>query len=62
MKMNAINDNTYVVVEDKNGHDYLCPSVVGNIRVNDAENRLDECVARDVDERYSANIDIHAVD
>ena len=51
-------ENTYFIVKDQNGDDYLCPlnSVKDRNAVTDDE--LDECVEKDIVERYSGNIEI----
>ena len=50
--------NTYFIVKDRNGDDYLCPlnSVRDTSALTDEE--LDSCVERDVTERYSGNIKV----
>ena len=54
--MATIKKNTYFVVKDKHGDDYLCPldAVQDSNAVSDQE--FDECVEKDVVERYSGNI------
>jgi hypothetical protein len=51
-------ENTYFIVKDQNGDDYLCPlnSVKERSAVTDDE--LDDCVEKDIVERYSGNIEI----
>jgi hypothetical protein len=58
--MAAINKNTYFVIKDKHGNDYLCP--LNAVKVRDAlpDQAFDECVEKDVVERYSGNIDIES--
>ena len=51
-------DESYFVVKDKDGDEYLCPlSHVGN-RHAITEDEMDDCVERDIVERYSGNINI----
>ena len=58
--MTTFNNETYFVVRDKNGDDYLCPlnSVRNKEKITDDE--LGSCVEKDVAERYSGNIDIES--
>ena len=56
--MATIKNETYFVVRDKHGDDYLCPlNSVGNKEMI-TDDELDSCVEKDVVERYSGNIDI----
>jgi hypothetical protein len=50
--------NTFKVVKDEHGDDYLCPvdTVKDDKVVTDKE--LDDCVEKDVAGRYAGNIDI----
>ncbi len=54
------NKNTYFIVKDKHGNDLLCPlhTVKNKNAVFDSE--FNECVEKDVVERYSGNIDIES--
>ena len=56
--MTTIDNQTYFVARDKEGAEYLCPlkSVKNQNAVTDRE--LDNCVERDIVERYSGNITI----
>jgi len=56
--MATVKNQTYFVVRDKHGDDYLCPlnSVRNKETITDDE--LDSCVEKDIVERYSGNIDI----
>ena len=51
-------EHTYFISKDHNGNDYLCPlnSVKDRNAVTDDE--FDDCVEKDIVERYSGNIDI----
>ena len=56
--MATIKNETYFVVRDKHGDDYLCPlNSVGN-KGTLTDDEIDSCVEKDVVERYSGNIDI----
>jgi hypothetical protein len=56
--MAAINNETYFVVRDEQGNEYLCP--INSVKNRDTitEDELDSCVEKDIAERYSGNIDI----
>ena len=56
--MATVKNQTYFVVRDQHGDDYLCPlnSVRNKETITDDE--LDSCVEKDIVERYSGNIDI----
>ncbi len=56
------NNNAYVVVEDENQTDYLCP--LDGVKASDAATRQvsDDCLEKDVAERYSGNIEIAPAD
>jgi hypothetical protein len=61
-KGSAMKTNTndiYLTVKDPLGNDYLCPleAVSDSSSVSDEE--FDECVEKDVVERYSGNIEIN---
>jgi hypothetical protein len=58
--MARINKNSYFIVKDKHGSNYLCP--FDSIQERDAisDQLFDECVEKDVVERYSGNIDIES--
>jgi len=58
--MITINKNTYFIVKDKYGNDYLCPLNAVKDRDAVSDQELDECVEKDVAERYSGNIDIES--
>ena len=58
--MATINKNTYFIVKDKHGNDYLCPLNAVRVRDGASDQELDECVEKDVVERYSGNIDIES--
>ena len=56
--MTTVNNETYFVVRNEHGDDYLCP--LNSVRNKDAvtDDELDSCVEKDIVERYSGNIDI----
>lgn len=56
--MATIYKNTYFNVKNQDGIDYLCP--LNAIKDTDAvsDHEFDECVEKDVTERYSGNIDV----
>ena len=56
--MAATKDETYFVVKDMNGDTYLCPLNAVKDRDLITEDEVDNCVERDIVERYSGNIDI----
>jgi hypothetical protein len=56
--MNATQGNRYFIVKDKNGDDYFCPLNAVQDRRNVADREFDECVEKDVVERYSGNIEV----
>jgi hypothetical protein len=58
--MAMINKNTYFIVKAKNGNNYLCPLNAVKDRDTVSDQELDECVEKDVTERYSGNIDIES--
>ena len=53
--------NTYFIVKDQQGDDYLCP--LNSVRDKGAltDDELDNCVEKDIVERYSGNIDIESI-
>ena len=59
MKTNS--NNTYVIVEDGDGIDYLCPLNAEYSENAVSNGAFDECVEKDVVERYSANINVQTV-
>ena len=58
--MATINKNTFFSVKDKHGNDYLCPLNALKGRDAGSDQAFDECVEKDVVERYSGNIDIES--
>ncbi len=56
--MATVNNETYFVVRDEHGDDYLCP--LNSVRNKDTitDDELDSCVEKDIVGRYSGNIDI----
>ena len=56
--MATIDKDSYFIVKSDNGIDYLCPlnQVTGRGVATDSE--MDDCVEKDVVERYSGNINI----
>ena len=56
--MNTSHKDTYVIVKDENGYDYLCPLEAAQTKNAELRESSEECVEKDVFERYSANIDI----
>ena len=58
--MNTNYKNTYFNVKNRDGIDYLCPLDAIKDRAAVSEHEFDECVEKDVTERYSANIDIRS--
>jgi len=52
------NKNTYFVVKDKHGNNLLCPLHAVKNRNAVFDREIDECVEKDVTERYSGNIDV----
>jgi hypothetical protein len=54
------NKETYVVVEDENLTDYLCPLDAVKAGSDAAGQVSDDCLEKDVAERYSGNIEIAA--
>ena len=59
--MAATKDETYFVVKDKNGDKYLCPLNSVKDRDQITEDEMDDCVERDIVERYSGNIDFEPI-
>lgn len=58
--MATINKKTYYIVKDKHGHNYRCPLDAVKDRNAAPDQAFDECVEKDVVERYSGNIDIES--
>ena len=56
--MAAIGNETYFVVKDKDGAEYLCPLNSLRDRNSIDDDEVSNCVERDVVERYSGNINI----
>ena len=56
--MATINDETYLIVRDEHGDDYLCPLNSVKNRDSITEDELDSCIEKDIVERYSGNINI----
>ena len=56
--MAAIGNETYFVVKDKDGAEYLCPLESLSNRNSIDDDAVSNCVERDVVERYSGNINI----
>ena len=56
--MATIDNDSYFIVKNDNGIDYLCPlnPVKGGGAATDSD--MDDCVEKDVVERYSGNINI----
>jgi len=54
------NKNIYFIAKDKNGIDLLCPFNGVNDRDAVTDKEFDECVEKDVIERYSGNIHIES--
>jgi hypothetical protein len=52
----AIDNETYFVVKNKDGAEYLCP--LKSVRNRDAiaDDEMNHCVEREIVERYSGNI------
>ena len=49
-------EETDMIVEDSDGMDYLCPLNTGNPEDVLATGAFDDCIEKDVVERYSANM------
>ena len=58
--MTTLNKNKYFKVKDKHDNDYLCPLDAVKDRDTVSDQKLDDCVERDVAERYSGHIDIES--
>jgi hypothetical protein len=59
--MSDIRNNQYFIVKDKHGDEYLCP-LTGTDNKNAAFNTVhDDCIEKDVVERYAGNIDYDIV-
>lgn len=56
--MTKTKENAYFIVTDRNGDDFLCPLNAVKNRREVLGRELEECVEKDVVERYSGNIDI----
>ena len=56
--MNTSHKDTYVIVKDENGYNYICPLEAAQTKSAEFRNASEECVEKDVFERYSANINI----
>jgi len=54
-------NNTYFIVKNKHGEDYLCP--LDRIRDRHAltDEEFDECVEKDVAGRYAGNIETETI-
>lgn len=59
--MSKISNNQYFIVKDKNGDEYLCPLNWANSNNAASKKVHDDCIERDVVERYSGNIDYEIV-
>ncbi len=53
-------ENTYFILKDHNGNDYLCPLNSVNDRNAVTDDEIDDCVEKDIVERYSGNIEIES--
>lgn len=58
--MAKINKNAYFIVKDKHKNDYLCPVDAFGNRDEVSDRELEECVEKDVVERYAGNIDFRS--
>lgn len=58
--MRAISSDTYFVVRDRDGDEYLCPIKSIKNRKAITEDDIHDCVERDIVERYSGNISIES--
>jgi hypothetical protein len=58
--MNTNDKNIYFAVKDRHGYDYFCPLEAVKDRSSISDQGLDECVEKDVVERYAGNIDINS--
>jgi hypothetical protein len=58
--MATINKNTYFAITDKYGNDYLCLLNAVKARDGISDQELDECVEKDVVDRYCGDIDIES--
>lgn len=58
--MATITKNTYFIVKDQHGDDYLCPLNSVKDRSAATDEELDSCVGKDIVERYSGDIDIES--
>jgi hypothetical protein len=56
--MAAIGNETYFVVKDKDGAEYLCPLNSVSDRNAIDNDDMNNCVERDIVERYSGTINI----
>ena len=56
--MKTIDNETYFLARDKTGAEYLCPLKSVKNRHALTEREMDNCVERDIVERYSGNITI----
>ena len=55
--MTKIDKNTYFIVKDKHGEEHLCPLIKANDKNAESKRVRDDCVKKDVVERYAGNID-----
>jgi len=56
--MKTNNKDMYLIVKDRFGNDYYCPLGALADSSSASDQGFDECVEKDVVERYSGNIDI----
>ena len=56
--MSRIENNAYFIYEDENGLGYLCPLSSVKKRDTVTGGDLDDCVEKDIVERYSGNINV----
>ena len=59
--MSKISSNRYFIVKDKHGDEYLCPLNSANNKNAASKKVHDDCIEKDVVERYSGNIDYEIV-
>ncbi|UCD78850.1 MAG: hypothetical protein JSW26_26180 [Desulfobacterales bacterium] len=58
--MAAIKDRLYFIYRHNNGVDYLCPLNTAGKSHAVSDDTLDDCVEKEVVERYSGNINIES--
>lgn len=59
--MSKVSNSQYFIVKDKHGDEYLCPLNGDNKKNAGFKKVHDDCIEKDVVERYSGNIDYEIV-